>query len=266
MRDLALGGVILMLVIYGFKHPWIGVLAWTWISTMNLHAYTWRLSQMPVAAAIAISILIGVLVTKDRKNWYVTRETAVLMMFMAWMCLTFPFSFYLGDSWPMLNRVLKIDLMVLVATVVLYSKRHINWLAWVLAISIGFYGVKGGLFTLATGGSYRVWGPIGTYIEGNNEVALALVMIIPILRYLQLTSQSKWTRRGLLAAMLLCAIAALGSQSRGALLAIGAMGTVMWWRSDKKFGVAMLLFPVALGLLAFMPETWWDRMETIGSY
>jgi putative inorganic carbon (hco3(-)) transporter len=266
MRDLALGSFILVLVVYGFKHPWIGVLAWTWVSTMNLQAYTWRLSQMPIAAAIAISILAGVLVTKDRKNWYVTRETAMLMAFMGWMCLTFPFSFYVSDSWPMLNRVMKIDLMVLVATVVLYSKRHINWLAWILAISIGFYGIKGGLFTLATGGSFRVWGPTGTYIEGNNEVALALVMIIPILRYLQLTSESKWIRRAMLASMVLCAIAALGSQSRGALLALGAMGVVMWWRSDKKIGVAMLLFPAALGLLSFMPDTWWDRMETIRTY
>jgi putative inorganic carbon (hco3(-)) transporter len=95
---------------------------------------------------------------------------------------------------------------------------------------------------------------------------LALVMIIPILRYLQLTSESKWIRRAMLASMVLCAIAALGSQSRGALLAIGAMGVVMWWRSDKKIGVAMLLFPAALGLLSFMPDTWWDRMETIRTY
>lgn len=266
MRDLAMGAIILTLVLYGFKYPWIGVLAWTWVSTMNLQAYTWHLSSMPIAATIAISILVGVLVTKDRKNWYVTRETAVLMLFMGWMCLTFPFSYSVGDSWPLLNRVLKIDLMVLVATVVLYSKRHINLLAWILAISIGFYGVKGGLFTLATGGNYRVWGPTGTYIEGNNEVALALVMIIPILRYLQLTSESKWIRRGLLAAMLLCAIAALGTQSRGALLAIGAMGAVMWWRSDKKLGVAMLMIPIVFGLLAFMPDTWWERMDTIGDY
>jgi putative inorganic carbon (HCO3(-)) transporter len=157
-------------------------------------------------------------------------------------------------------------LMVLVAMVVLYSRRHIIMLTWVLVGSIGFYGVKGGLFTIATGGSYRVWGPVGSYIEGNNEIALALVMIIPLMRFLQLHVTSAWIKRGLLGSMLLCAAAALGSQSRGALLAIVAMATVLWWRSEKKFVGLVSLLAVAIALAAFMPDTWWNRMDTIQTY
>jgi probable O-glycosylation ligase (exosortase A-associated) len=182
------------------------------------------------------------------------------------MCIVLPFSLYFDDSYRMWNRVIKIDLMVLVAMIVLYSRKHIISLAWVLAGSLGFYGVKGGLFTLATGGSYRVWGPEGSYIAGNNEVALALVMIIPLMRFLHITSESLWIKRGLMASMLLCAAAALGSQSRGALLAIAAMGTVFWWRSDKKLIVAILLAVFGVALLSFMPESWWDRMSTIRTY
>lgn len=158
---------------------------------------------------------------------------------------------------------MKIDLMVLVAMVVLHSKKQITSLAWVLAGSIGFFGVKGGLFTLATAGNYRVWGPPGTYIEGNNELALALVMIIPIMRFLQLTSESAWVKRGLGVAMVLCATAALGSYSRGALLAIVAMICVMWWRGRKKMLGALLLICLGVILLSFMPEQWWARMDTI---
>lgn len=215
---------------------------------------------------MAISILLGLLLTKDRRNLFLTRETIVLMLLMLWMCIVLPFSLYFDDSYRMWNRVIKIDLMVLVAMIVLYSRKHIISLAWVLAGSLGFYGVKGGLFTLATGGSYRVWGPEGSYIAGNNEVALALVMIIPLMRFLHITSESLWIKRGLMASMLLCAAAALGSQSRGALLAIAAMGTVFWWRSDKKLIVAILLAVFGVALLSFMPESWWDRMSTIRTY
>jgi putative inorganic carbon (hco3(-)) transporter len=266
MRDLVLGPIILGIAAYGLVHPWLGILGWTWISIMNPHAYAWRLSTLPVAALIAGSILIGVLVTRDRRQFVLTRETVVLMIFMAWMCVTLPFSIYFDESFLLWKRVMKIDLMIIIAMVVLHSKKHMIWLTWVLVVSIGFYGFKGGLFTLATGGSYRVWGPEGSYIEGNNEVALALVMIIPLMRFLQLNTASVWAKRGLLASMLLCAVAALGSQSRGALLAIAAMATVLWWRSDRKFIGIFVIVILATALLSFMPDTWWNRMETIGTY
>lgn len=266
MRDFALGPIIIGLAAYALLHPWLGIMGWTWISIMNPHAYAWHLNRMPVAAAIAGATLLGVLLTRDRRQFFVTRETTVLMLFMLWMCITLPFSYYFDQSFNMWNRVMKIDLMVLVAMVVLYSKQHITMLAWVLVGSLGFYGVKGGLFTLATGGSYRVWGPSGSFIEGNNEVALALVMIIPLMRFLQLTTDSAWIKRGLLLAMLLCATAAIGSYSRGALLAIVAMAGVLWWRSDKKVVGAVLLLVASVALLSFMPEQWWTRMATIGTY
>jgi len=266
VRDLVLGAVLLWFVFNGLRHPWIGALGWTWVSIMNPHAYSWRLADMPVAAAMAGSTLLGVLLTSDKRHFLVTRETVMLMLFMAWMCITLPFSFHFDDSLSLWNRVMKIDLMILVALVVLHSRNHIMALAWVLAGSLGFYGVKGGLFTLATGGSYRVWGPEGSYIFGNNELALALVMIIPLIRFLHLNSTGKWVRRGLLASMLLCAAAALGTQSRGALLAMAAMATVMWWRGSQKLQLGLLFILLGAALIAFMPDTWSDRMSTIKTY
>jgi putative inorganic carbon (hco3(-)) transporter len=266
LRDIVLGPLIAWIAAYGFFHPWVGIIGWTWISLMNPHAYSWRLSSMPVAAAIAGGILVGLVTTRDRRNFFVTRETVVLLLFMLWMSITLALAFYTSESYSMWNRVMKIDLMLLVAMVVLYTKRHIMLLAWVVAASVGFYGVKGGLFTVATGGSYRVWGPMGSFIEGNNEVALALVIVIPIMRFLQLVNPNVWVKRGLTVAMLLCVAAALGSQSRGALLAIAAMAAVMWWRSEKKFITGIAVVVVAIAILAFLPETWWARMSTIGQY
>ena len=266
MRDYFLGPVILGLAAYGLLHPWLGILGWTWVSLMNPHAYSWHLNTLPVAAALALSTLLGLLLTKERQNYFVTRETMVLMLFMLWLSVTLPFSYSLEDSLPMWTRVMKIDLMVLVAMVVLYSKKHITWLTWVLVGSIGFYGVKGGAFTLMTGGNHLVWGPTGSYIQGNNEVALALVMVIPLMRFLHLTHESVWVKRGLVVSMLLCATAAIGSYSRGALLGIAAMLVVMWWRSDKKALGAVLLVVLSVALVSFMPDSWWARMGTIGTY
>jgi len=266
MRDVALAPILLAIAAYGLLHPWLGILGWTWLSLMNPHALSWQLSSMPVAALIGGATLLGLFLTRDQRNFFTTPETKVLMLFMLWICITLPFSFYFDKSFDLWNRVMKIDLMILVAMIVLYSKKHINLLVWVLVGSIGFYGVKGGLFTIATGGNFRVWGPTNTYIEGNNEVALALVIIIPLMRYLQLTTENVWLKKGLVGAMLLCAAASLGSHSRGALLGIAAMVLVMWLRTEKKVSSGILIVMVALALLPFMPQEWWDRMATIKTY
>ena len=48
-----------------------------------------------------------------------------------------------------MQRALKVQLMVFVMLVVFHSKRHLDLLVWVIVLSIGFYGVKGGILTLA---------------------------------------------------------------------------------------------------------------------
>jgi putative inorganic carbon (hco3(-)) transporter len=73
----------------------------------------------------------------------------------------------------------------------------------------------------------------------------------------------KW---GLFVSAILCSMAALGSQSRGGLLAIAAMGAFLWWRSRHKILYAVPIALVAVVALAFMPEAWWTRMMSIFEY
>jgi probable O-glycosylation ligase (exosortase A-associated) len=136
----------------------------------------------------------------------------------------------------------------------------------VIVVSIGFYGAKGGLWTLVTGGVGRVFGPANSYIEDNNALAVATIMAIPLMHYLQLTTSRRITRWVLTVVMLLCAVSVLGSYSRGALVAVAAMGTYLWWKGKNKLPlllVLLLCMPVALQL---MPEKWYERMETITTY
>ena len=44
MRDLILAPIIVWLCFSAIRHPWIGIMGWTWISLMNPHALTWQLN------------------------------------------------------------------------------------------------------------------------------------------------------------------------------------------------------------------------------
>ena len=99
---------------------------------------------------------------------------------------------------------------------------------------------------IATGGIYA-------------SVALALVMTIPLLRFLQMQLTSRLGRHLMTLWMMLCAASALGSHSRGGLLAIVAMTLVLWWRGRNKFFSAVLIGAVGVALLLFMPAEWTER-------
>jgi len=266
MRDALTALVIAALVGFALLHPWLGIMGWTVISIMNPHRYAWSASIMPVAAAVAIATLVGMLITRDRIRFVVTPISVVFVAFALWMCVTLPFSLFFDTSYVMWKQVMKIDFMILVALALLHSRRHVMALVWVLVGSLGFYGFKGGFFTIATGGDHLVWGPPESFIEGNNELALALVMTIPLMRFLQMQQHSRWVKYGFTVLMLLTAVSALGTHSRGALLAIVGMTVVMWWRGSHKLVSGVVLGLIGFALIAFMPGQWEARMVTIANY
>jgi len=252
MRDVLIVGLVLLGAIAAVRQAWIGVMLWTWLSIMNPHRYTYGFAfDAPVAMMAFCATVLGLLVTRDRASPFKAPVVVVFLVFIVWICISTVLGLDpSGDYWQW-NKVMKVDLMILVALVLLHSKKHILALAWVCAGSLALLGAKGGLFTLLTGGNFRVWGPPGSFIEDNNEFALSLVMAIPLLRFLQLQLNSRWGRHGMTAMSVLCAIAAVGSYSRGALLAISAMAAFMWWNGKNKLVVGMVLALVAPLLIAF---------------
>ena len=267
MRDIVLTVIIFGTLPFILRRPHLGVLVWTWISFMNPHRLTWSFAyEMPFAMIVALTTLVSLLMSHEPKKVPWTSETIVLLMLVVWMLITTIFSMYPELAWLHLNRVAKIQLMVYVTLMLMQSKERINQLVWVIVLSLGFYGVKGGIFTIVNGGAYHVRGPEGSFIGGDNEMGLALIMTIPLIRYLQLTSRRMLVRNGLTAAMLLSAIAAIGSQSRGALLGIGAMGIFLWLKSRNKIFTALLGAIAIVVVLSVMPQQWYDRMATIRNY
>ena len=214
----------------------------------------------------AITTLVAMMFSKEKKQMIWGREIIVLIIFFLWMFITTTQAIFFDLAWEQFVKVLKIQILTIMTLMDLTSKEKVHVFVWIICLSLGFFGIKGGIFTIAHGGSYRVQGPLGSFIGGNNELALALVMTIPLMRYLHLQTQRHWVKLGLSGAMLLTAIAAIGSQSRGALVGIVVMGTLFWFKSRNKFMTAILI-AVSVGAIAsIMPQEWYDRMNTIKTY
>lgn len=267
LRDLFLFAVIFGAVPFILRHPWIGVMFWVWVSVMNPHKLAWGMAfDFQFAYVVAIATLVGIVFTNDERRWKAGPEIYVLIAWVLWMSVTTLFAFSAVEAFEMWTRVVKIQFMTLVSLFVLHSRKHVDLLVWILALSIAFYGIKGGIFTLVQGGEFRVWGPPGGFIQDNNAIALALTMVVPLIFYLFRETPNRWVKGGLFLAMLLCSVSALGTYSRGALLSMAAMGMFLWLRSRRKLVFGLALLAVVPALFALMPAKWEERMRSIGNY
>lgn len=269
MRDIAVTLAVFATIPFILRRPYVGILVWSWLGYMNPHRLAWGFAtEMPFAQIVAIATFLGMLLDKSGESKRVpwTRETVLLLIFTLWMFVTTIFALYPAASWEQWDKVWKIILMTFVTLMLIKSKERLNLLLWVIVLSLGFYGVKGGIWVLGTGGVHRVMGPEGSFIGGNNELGLALIMIIPLMRYVQVTVQNVWIRHGMTAAMILTFVAVLGTHSRGALLGVAAMGVLLLLKSRKKF-LPLLLAATLIPLVPIiMPEHWFERMHTIETY
>ena len=264
--------LVVLIIIFGsvpfiLRRSSIGIIMWSWIAYMAPHRLTWGIAyDMPVAMIVGSAAIVSWMISREKKPIPLCSVSVLMIVLILWCGVTTIFAINPPHAFYQWQQFSKIILMTLITLSVMRNDEYLKQLIWITTLSIGFYTVKGGLFTIITGGNYQVWGPPDTFIYDNNQLALATLMIIPLMNYLAGTAQNWWIKWGLHGAMLLSLASAVGSYSRGALLGIGAVSLVLWLRSRRKlaFGIGGVL--VAVCGLSLAPQKWWDRMNTIETY
>ncbi len=264
LRDLFVFAMVFGFLPQVFSKPHVGILLWSWLSYMNPHRISWGLAMnFPFAQVVAISTMLGMLFSKEPKRIPLTGLTVLWLFFIAWMCFTTIFAMFPDDAYIQLIKVLKIQLVTFFTIMLMGSKERLNMLIWVIVLSLGYYGLKGGIFTLKSGGNFHVWGPPGTFIEDNNGLALALAIVLPLMNYLRIISQNRWVRLALLISMLLTSISIVGSQSRAAFISGLSVAAFLWLKTKNKLITVIAIMLLIPALFAFMPQSWHDRMTSI---
>lgn len=267
MRDILVAFLIFGSIPFILKRPHIGVLVWSWIGYMNPHRLTFGFAyNFPFAALIGVVTVISMIVSKDTRWFPRHPATIVLIIFIIWMGVTCTQAMYPDVAWDSYKRVIKIQMMIFITMMLLQSRERIQQLIWVIVGSIGFYGIKGGIFTLATKGQFMVLGPPDGFFTGNTEIGLIILMTLPLMYYLHQTTANRWVRYGLIMGMLFMLIAAIGTHSRGALVAALAVSGFFWLKSNTKILTGAAGIILLTTLYYFMPPAWHEKMMTTINY
>ncbi len=267
MRALLVTLMVFASLPFILRQPHIGIYVWSWLGYMNPHRLAYGFAaDFPFAQIVAVVTMVAILFAKIPKKIQWTPETRILLLLVLWMFITTLFADIPGAAWAKWDKVWKVQLFVFLTLMLITTPQRLNLLIWVIALSLGFYGVKGGFFTINTGGSYLVLGPQGTFIGARGEIGTALNMIIPLLRYLQLNARNMWIKHGLTAAMILTGFAVIGTHSRGAFLGLIVVIFFLLLKSRKKFFLFIMMAVTGVSIYNFMPPEWKERMETIQTY
>lgn len=270
MRDALVLTIILGSVPFCFRKPFFGVLMWTWVAYFNPHRYTWTSTvyNFPVAMVVAIPTLLGLVFTRQLNRNIFTRESLFIILLWIWMCLTLVYAMqvplfagHIQDGTARLVQITKILLMTFVTVLVLNSPQRLRQLALVIALSLGVRGVWAAIFGIRTGGEFRVYGPHDSFMEDNNDFALALNMILPLLYFLAHGEPRRWVRNGLRLCFFASILCVVFTYSRGGLLGLVTVLFLIAMMSRYRVPALLLMGAAILLAVSFVPQAWTERMD-----
>ncbi len=265
MRDLLFMALLAGVLPFAIWNPQFGVLAYVWVGLMNPHRFVYQLSTFPVALTFAAATLLAMILRRRFGRFPVRTETILILV---WFCYTTVTTILaIGhEAWAQWDKVSKILLMTVVTGMLLQSRRDLMRLVAVIAGSILFFAVKGGIFSIVTRGQYQVFGPPDSFIADNNDLALAELMVLPLLLFFIRQERIGWRKNLLKIAFVLSTFGILFSYSRGALVAFAGLTLLLAWRSRHRIRAVAIALVAVSTVLTFAPKAWMERMHTIRTY
>ena len=105
-----------------------------------------------------------------------------------------------------------------------------------------------------------------TFLGDGNDFSLSLCIVFSLILFLFLDSDKKNTRLMLMTILIVIVLAIIGTQSRGATLALAGVLFYLWLKGNQKIlGIVAIGF-LSVAVLLFAAPEYFTRMQTIQSY
>lgn len=268
MRELLLIAIVACTSLTALFRPIYGLYGYLWFAVMRPDYLAWSPDQQ-FSLILAVTTLVGTipyfgqvfaLFTSSISRWLLILQIplglSVLFAVKPELCY---------DSYWAFLRSLVIALLI---PMLIQSVGDLRRLFLLLAVSIGVIGAKFGFWSLMSGGAQFSTG-LGGFMSDNNNLALALVMGVPLLWYARYMTSSVLLKRLLLVMLFGTISAVISSHSRGGALALGAVLLTILYRAKsavglgRTIGIVLLLAILIVPPLYLVQDTYFDRLATI---
>lgn len=269
MRDYLVTAIVVGMLPWSFRQPFIGVLVFSWLAYMRVQNLCFGFAQFQrFSLYVAVAMFAGFLIF-ERGRWFLKDKRNTLMIALGVLVT----ASLMASRWGVDERDVDYLLEFLkILAVAMFTSQLVNtWdrlraICWVIALSLGFYGFKAGLFGILSGGASQILRGPGGLLADNNDFSLALTMNVPFLFYLGMTETRLWARRGLFATLALTIVTIVLTHSRGGFLAMCAtLGLITWRSRNRVLGFALAIVAGVVFLLV-APADVMERLSSIKDY
>ncbi len=267
MRDLILVGIVIVCALIAVRRPVFGILTFVCFGIVNPQGMTWDFGRVfPLAMYTALGTIIGFALWSEPKRIPKQREVVMLLALWGTFAISTLFAIYPNEAQERLTHISKILLMTFLCMAILNNEARLHLLLKVLALSLGFIGLKSGTFVIASGGGQMVYGPEESFLASNNSIGLALAMNVPLLVYVLKREQNrhvKWLVRTMIA---MSYPAVVCTFSRGAWIGLAAATAMLVLKGRHKFMMVAVLCTAAIFAIPFLPERVTNRYDDLRNY
>jgi len=266
--------ILLLVLLLGslpvcFVRPFYGILVWDVLAFLNPQSFTWAaVDAFPWALAVAIPTIAGYFFFEKTTGASRTRECYLILALWLWFTITTglsindpTFMHHAAETVVQWKFVSKVLVMTVLSLCIVNSFERLRILIMVMSGCFGLYVLKDLPFIIRTHGAFRLYGPDHSMIADNNDFGLALNMTLPIFFFLGQTETKRWVRCGYFFLGVITIPAIFFTYSRGALVGLILVMTLMLLRSKQRFILAPVIVLAVVVALVFAPQAWKERMD-----
>jgi O-antigen ligase len=230
------------------------------------------LEALHLAELSAMAGLISLLAGRLSRGQTITRltpEFSGVLAFGAVLLATAPFSIWFGGAvGTFQDMYLKVILVYLLAVNVLISPKRLERLTWLLILALGYIGFRAILDYASgsntTGHGTRVRGSVGGMMKNPNDMALNMVVFLPLAAFMAMEGNTTLKRLAAAACVLFMIGAIIASGSRGGFLGFAVMLMVLAaFAARKRPGLVFAGVLAVMLALPMAPSSYWRRISSI---
>jgi probable O-glycosylation ligase (exosortase A-associated) len=274
MRDLVFVAYLAALFAFGFKRPFLFVLAYVYVDIVSPQRLTYLLLNSIPISLIAVVFAVGGWAIADKKDGLrITPRQLMILALIAYCYATTlgaDFPVEAKDKWDWVWKGLAFSFFL---PLTLRTKLRIEGLLLFIVLSVSSIVIVGGIKTLASGGGY---GELNLMVSNNSGlyegsiISAVAVSIMPLIWWFArfgTVFPPDWRVKLFCAGLAFaCMLIPVGTSARTGLVCIALLAVLMVREVKKKGRYIGLLLAGALCAVPFLPSAFSERMSTIKTY